>query len=278
MMIPVEHDGMQLMSFGFLLPDGPAIMRGPMVSGYLQQILTQTEWNQLDYLIVDMPPGTGDVQLTMTQTINLTGAVIVTTRQSLSLSDVERGILMFEKVNVPMLGLVENMSWFDCGKCGERHFLFGGNTDTGLGDRYGLSTLAQIPINPQWGARPDLADESPLITEMVDNMIRSQGTVSLNSNERPEVSHDRESFTCVWPNGSTTVTDHYTLRVNCPCAVCVDEYTGEKKLDAASVPKDIEPESFEMLGNYALHIRWNDGHGSGIFPFKLIKELARETR
>ncbi|OGX25542.1 MAG: hypothetical protein A3D10_08480, partial [Omnitrophica WOR_2 bacterium RIFCSPHIGHO2_02_FULL_48_11] len=104
--LPIVKNNLKIMSFGFLLGDAPAVMRGPIVSRYVQQILHGTAWGELDYLFIDMPPGTGDVQLTITQTVRLNGAVIVTTRQTLSLVDVARGILMFEKVEVPILGVI----------------------------------------------------------------------------------------------------------------------------------------------------------------------------
>ncbi|MEI7999605.1 MAG: Mrp/NBP35 family ATP-binding protein, partial [Candidatus Omnitrophota bacterium] len=122
MAVPAEVEGLKLMSFGFLLGDAPAVMRGPIVANYIQQLLFQTDWGELDYLIIDMPPGTGDIQLTITQSIRLTGAVIVTTRQTLSLVDVARGILMFEKVKVPILGIVENMAFFICDACEKKHY------------------------------------------------------------------------------------------------------------------------------------------------------------
>ena len=124
----VEKDDLKIMSFGFLLGDGPAVMRGPMVTNYINQILHNTAWGELDYLFVDMPPGTGDIQLTITQSVQLSGAVIVTTPQTLSLIDVTRGILMFEKVDVPILGLIENMSFFLCDNCDKKHYIFGKNT------------------------------------------------------------------------------------------------------------------------------------------------------
>ena len=113
------------MSFGFLLGDAPAVMRGPIVTRYIHQLLFNVAWGELDYLFIDMPPGTGDVQLTVTQSVKLTGAVIVTTRQGLSLVDVSRGILMFERVNVPILGIIENMSYFMCDSCDKKHYVFG---------------------------------------------------------------------------------------------------------------------------------------------------------
>jgi len=123
MITPVEYKGLKLMSFGFLLGDAPAVMRGPIVSNYIQQLVFQTDWRELDYLILDMPPGTGDVQLTITQSIKLTGAVIVTTHHGLSLVDTARGILMFEKVKVPILGVIENMAYFVAPDTGNKYYI-----------------------------------------------------------------------------------------------------------------------------------------------------------
>ncbi|MCX5758090.1 MAG: Mrp/NBP35 family ATP-binding protein [Candidatus Hydrogenedentes bacterium] len=150
-LMPVEVRGLLTMSFGYLIGDAPAVMRGPMVSpiiwrgpmvmGVVNQVLQDVDWGELDYLIVDMPPGTGDIQLTITQRAKIDGAVIVTTPQALSLVDVAKGILMFEQVDVPVLGLVENMSHFVCDGCGKEHFIFGSSSDM-LQRRFGLPTLA----------------------------------------------------------------------------------------------------------------------------------------
>jgi ATP-binding protein involved in chromosome partitioning len=123
---PLEQHGVRLMSLGFLLePEQAAIMRGPMISGILKQFLEQVEWGELDWLVVDMPPGTGDAQLSLVQTIRLDGVVMVTTPQDVATGDVLRGIRMFEKVNTPVLGIVENMAGFVCPCCGERYEIFG---------------------------------------------------------------------------------------------------------------------------------------------------------
>ena len=148
------------MSFGFLLGDAPAVMRGPIVTRYIQQLLLQTDWEELDYLILDMPPGTGDIQLTITQSIKLTGAVIVTTHHSLSLVDTARGILMFEKVNVPILGVIENMAYFSAPDTGKKYYVFGEQKAGALSKRFGVKTLVEIPILEQlsgdreFGSRP----------------------------------------------------------------------------------------------------------------------------
>jgi ATP-binding protein involved in chromosome partitioning len=120
-MEPLENHGVQVSSIGFLIdPDEPMVWRGPMVTQALQQLLEQTNWRDLDYLIVDMPPGTGDIQLTLSQKVPVTGAVIVTTPQDIALLDARKGLKMFEKVGIPILGIVENMSTHICSNCGHR--------------------------------------------------------------------------------------------------------------------------------------------------------------
>lgn len=148
--VPLEAHGVKLMSLGFLLDDEqPAIMRGPLISGILRQFLEQVEWGELDYLIVDMPPGTGDAQLSLVQTINLDGALMITTPQDLSTADVRRGIRMFERVNTRVLGVVENMSGFYCPCCGERIDIFGRGGGATLSEDMHLPVLAQIPLDTQ---------------------------------------------------------------------------------------------------------------------------------
>ena len=146
MVVPIECHNLKLMSFGFLWQDAPAVMRGPMVTNYIQQILFQTDWGELDYLILDLPPGTGDVQLTVTQSIKLTGAVIVTTHHALSLADTARGLLMFEKVKVPILGVIENMAYFIAPDTGKKYTIFGEHKAGALAQRFGVKTLVEIPI------------------------------------------------------------------------------------------------------------------------------------
>ncbi len=148
-LIPMESFGLRVMSMGFLVSDdSPVVWRGPMVHGILQQFLGQVLWGDLDYLIVDMPPGTGDAQLTLTQSAPLAGAVIITTPQDVSLIDARRGLRMFEKVNVPVLGLIENMSFFVCHKCDERHDIFRHGGGKKVSEELGIPFLGEIPIEP----------------------------------------------------------------------------------------------------------------------------------
>ena len=148
MIIPIEQYGLRLMSMGFLLDDtSPAILRGPMVTRYTQQFLRQVEWGELDYLILDLPPGTGDIQLTIVQTVALSGAIIVTTPQEVALIDARKAATMFEKVNVAVLGLVENMSYFVSPSDAKRYDIFGSGGGEREARRLRVPMLGQIPID-----------------------------------------------------------------------------------------------------------------------------------
>ena len=147
-MEPMENYGVQVMSIGFMIePDNPMIWRGPMATQALDQLLRQTNWRDVDYLIVDMPPGTGDIQLTLSQRVPLTGAVIVTTPQDIALLDARKGLKMFEKVGVPILGIVENMAVYCCPNCGHTEHIFGADGGRRMAAEYGVDYLGALPLN-----------------------------------------------------------------------------------------------------------------------------------
>jgi ATP-binding protein involved in chromosome partitioning len=147
LMVPVEAFGLQCMSIGFLVPEDQAMVwRGPMVMGALTQMLGQTDWGELDVMVVDLPPGTGDAQLTLSQRVKLAGAVIVSTPQDIALLDARRGVAMFKKVGVPILGVVENMSFFQCPHCGERTDIFGHGGAEAEARKLGVPFLGAVPL------------------------------------------------------------------------------------------------------------------------------------
>lgn len=153
--IPLEAHGIKLMSMGFLLEDrSPVIVRGPMATRYTQQFLRQVAWEELDYLVLDLPPGTGDIQLTIVQTVSVDGAIIVTTPQEVALIDARKAVSMFAKVNVPILGLVENMAWFEC-DAGKIYHIFGKDGGVREAEHLNVPLLAQIPINIETRERGD---------------------------------------------------------------------------------------------------------------------------
>lgn len=274
---PVEVDGLKTMSLGYMMGDKPAVVRGPIVSNYTMQLLQQTEWGPLDYLIIDMPPGTGDIQLTLTQQAALDGAIIVTTPHALSLADVARGILMFETVHVPVLGVVENMAWFECGQCSTRHYPFGQH-DAALQKRFGITSLAQLPIRHglslanNRGCGADIQE----FARLAEQLHRAIGMRRLGGEEQPAVEARPDGVYITWPDGSKSVAGNKALRASCQCALCVNEYTGEKILNPATIPADITAKEVQPLGNYAVAITWSDGHNSGIFTWEHLREHSEE--
>src|SRR5216110_1384289 len=171
--IPIEQYNLKLMSMGFLLDDtSPAILRGPMVTRYTQQFLRQVEWGTLDYLILDLPPGTGDIQLTIVQTVALSGAIIVTTPQEVALIDARKAATMFEKVNVPVLGLIENMSYFLSPSDGKRYDIFGGGGGEREARRLRVPLLGQIPIDITTREAGDRG--MPIVSEDPDSVVGAE--------------------------------------------------------------------------------------------------------
>jgi ATP-binding protein involved in chromosome partitioning len=173
-MRPVYKAGVALMSIGFIAgEDAPVVWRGPLLARALQQFLNQVEWGPLDYLLIDLPPGTGDVPLTLSQAVALSGALIVTTPQSVALEDVERGIAMFSKVEVDILGIVENMSYYLCSQCGQRHEIFGCGGGAAAAERLGLPFLGALPLSAAIRQSGDegRAAPDPLFAAIGDGLV-----------------------------------------------------------------------------------------------------------
>lgn len=264
---------LQVMSFGFMLGDQPAVMRGPMVSNVVHQLLHQVEWGPLDYLVIDFPPGTGDVQLTLSQATQIDAAVIVTTPHELSLADVRKGIMMFDKVGVPVIGVIENMAYFECG-CGQRHEIFGPAGGGLLRERFGLENLAVLPLRPAISGRLETSAAAPEAAAATDAVIRALGRQTLARPERPEAKATPTHVELHWRDGRSERVPNRTLRLACGCALCVDEMSRAPVLDPATVPEDIQALELWTIGNYALGVSWSDGHATGYFPFQTIRELA----
>lgn len=149
-LVPLVRHDIKLMSIGFMVPEEQAmIWRGPMLHSAIRQFLSDVDWGELDYLIIDLPPGTGDVALSLTQAIPLTGAVIVTTPQDVALADVRRGVAMFERLGVPILGIIENMSYFLCPYCDEKTEIFRAEGGRNMSERFGVALLGQIPLDAE---------------------------------------------------------------------------------------------------------------------------------
>ncbi len=288
LILPLDYEGMKVMSFGYVPAaaggSGAAIMRGPMVTQVINQLLTGTEWGELDYLIIDMPPGTGDVQLTLTQIIPITAAIIVTTPQELSFVDVVKGIQMFDKLKVPTVSVIENMAYFQCDACDKKHYLFGPGVRQRLVDQFGIKNSFEIPLVPDISRLSDagtpLALEEPdhpvaaLFRDIAESTITEIRRLSEGGAGAPQMRFViGRGLVATWPDGREQDIAPADLRRRCRCAHCVEEMTGKQLLDPASVPDDIYPTEIHPMGNYAVAINWSDGHNSSIYPYDLIASL-----
>ena len=308
--IPAERHGLKVISMGMLTgDDNPAVLRGPMVGKYLKMFVAGVQWGPLDYLILDLPPGTGDTQLTLAQSMPLSGAVIVTTPQDVSLKIARRGLRMFQKVQVPILGIVENMRTFTCPHCGQSTDIFRNGGGERMSQELGVPFLGALPLDPAVVAcgdagRPIVVDQPKSVSAQVyaaiaaalAEQLHAVATVlrpfvwSWESNEgapawmkgavRPTGSRitpigfrrrDPRTLSVLWEDGHSDDFDVRDLRLACHCALCVEEMSGRKLLDPKTVRPDVSPRKIVSIGNYAIGLDWNDGHNSGIHTFKNLR-------
>ena len=283
---PLQYKGVKLMSFGYTqdpLDDrNPALMRGPMVSQVINQLLTQTNWGALDYLIIDMPPGTGDIPLTLSQLIPMTAAVIVTTPQRLSFVDVIKGIELFYNLKVPTIAVLENMSYYECGTCQERQYPFGRGALQSLVNEFGFKYAFECPIDsvvsptsdaglPLVLAHPD-AKATQVIHQLAGAVAREVSRLRYQSTGAPAVEvmdANGKLMIRVSQGERESWVEPRDLRLACRCARCQDEWTGRPLLDASSIPDDVVPEGLGPVGNYAVGVNWTDGHSS-IYPYEVL--------
>ncbi len=194
-LVPLQSHGIAAMSIGFLVDaEQPMVWRGPMVTQALTQLLSETHWGTLDYLVVDMPPGTGDIQLTLAQRVPVAGALIVTTPQDIALADARKGLKMFEKVAVPVLGIVENMSVHICSHCGHAEHIFGAGGGARMAEQYGVKLLGELPLDAHIreeadGGRPTVvaAPDSPRARAYLDMARRTAGALAIRARDRSAV-------------------------------------------------------------------------------------------
>jgi ATP-binding protein involved in chromosome partitioning len=287
---PIAH-GVKVVSMGFFVNPGDAVIwRGPMLHKAVEQFLGQVDWGELDYLIVDLPPGTGDIQLSLCQMIPLTGAAVVSTPQDVALKVAEKAIIMFKKLNTPVLGIVENMSGYVCGHCGSREDVFGVGGAKRYATENAIPFLGEVPLSldiretsdsgqPIVISHPD-SPSAKAFMKIAENLAAqiSIRTANMGADNRPIPSkielRSRQQLAIMWSDGKETVLGCYDLRVACPCAQCVDEMTGERRLNPLSVSKDVWPQNIAPVGRYALHFEWSDGHRSGIYTFEHLRKAA----
>lgn len=280
---PLENRGVKLMSFGFVQQEdsqAPAIMRGPMVSQIINQLLTQTQWGELDYLVIDMPPGTGDVQLTLAQLIPITASVIVTTPQHISFIDVVKGVHMFDSLKVPTVAVVENMSYFLCENCEHKHQLYGKGALQQLVDTFGFQSTFELPVHasvspagdngvPVVIQEPDSA-VAKVFASLSESIVREVSKIQFGNPEKPRVEFiENKGIEVQFPGKDTKKINPFDLRQKCRCAHCVEEFTGKILIQSVGSSKKIIPLSIKPVGNYAVGIQWSDGHAS-LYPYEAL--------
>jgi ATP-binding protein involved in chromosome partitioning len=287
---PMEAHGLKAMSMGFLVDEEtPVIWRGPMVVGALNQMLRDVAWGQdgdLDVLIIDMPPGTGDVQLTMAQQVPLAGAVIVSTPQDLALIDARKGLSMFRKVGVPVLGIVENMSTFICPKCGERSDIFGHGGAEAEAQRLGVPFLGAVPLDMDVRLRSDAGE--PITATAPESqhaqIFRDIATRTLAELEQAQQNAVRPPRLEITGGGSGLTVQFACktqyefsaelLRVMSPSA----EVQGHSPDQRVTVPgkRNVKIRELRPVGNYAVRIAFDDGHDTGLYTWTYLQQLGRE--
>ncbi len=289
-LVPLERAGIKLMSMGLLTEAStPVVWRGPIATQMVRQFLGAVDWGTLDYLLVDLPPGTGDIQLTLVQGAPLTGAVIVTTPQEVALGVAKRGLGIFGQTNVPILGLIENMSGFECPSCHTTTAIFKQGGGRAAAKELNLPFLGAVPLDPETVLAGDAgepvvlrAPKSPAAQafrtaagELARQAaIATEGLAEAKAHPAKVEPAGPSGMRIVWDDGHESRYSYRALRLACPCAACVDEFTGEKRLDPASVPADVHALMTGTIGRYALNFRWSDGHDSGIYTYGRLRVLC----
>ena len=284
---PVEYEGVKVVSFGYA-GQGSAIMRGPMVSGLVNQLLTTSEWGELDYLLLDMPPGTGDIHLTLGQVVPITAAVVVTTPQKLAFIDVDKGVRMFAKLEVPCVAVVENMSTFT-GDDGKVYRPFGRGSGQSICEAYDIPHLIEMPIEPGLSSGGDsgtplsLSDPTGPIAALYQDIgaFVVREVAKINSGRGPTAELDPDRRGCLKVQ-IADVNDGLPFYVSGASVRKSDQSARAKNsnespdvlLTGEKVPDDLEPVSVATVGNYAVSVTWPDGF-SQVAPFRVLKTLPR---
>jgi ATP-binding protein involved in chromosome partitioning len=284
---PMQGYGLKVMSMGFLIDEGsPIIWRGPMVVSALTQMLRDVEWGELDVLVIDMPPGTGDVQLTMAQQVPLSGAIIVSTPQDLALIDARKGLSMFRKVDVPVLGIVENMSTFICPRCGERSDIFGHGGAEREAEKLGIPFLGGIPLHisirttsdaglPIVATAPD-SPEAAIYQEIAAKAWSELQESRLARVDPPrlEVTAGGRELTVTFKEAKPFTLSAEMLRVMSPSAE-VQGHSPEQRVTVGN-KRTVKIKELKPVGNYAVRIVFDDGHDTGLYAWYYLQTLDRE--
>ncbi len=282
--LPAVSHGIELISMAHFKQDSKAaVVRAPIANGMVTQFLQQVKWGPLDYLLIDFPPGTGDVQITLSQKAALTGAILITTPQEVALMDVKKCLNMFEQVRVPVLGIVENMGYYE-ESSGVISYPMGKGGGKKLAETSGHLFLGTLPLHPLIGQALDEGrslfeipgSEAEKLQRSFLNIVEkivdenSAKNASTLENFHPV---DEYSFAVEWGDGSKSVYRLSDLQRACPCAACYDEETGRHKVARDEVPDALQAFGIERVGRYALKVHFKSGCSKGIYHFDYLRRL-----
>jgi len=286
---PVEAHGMKIMSMGFLTnKDTPVVWRGPIASQLVQQFLGSVDWGDLDYLFVDMPPGTGDIQLTLSQSVPLTGAVIVTTPQEIAHTIAEKGLRMFQQVKIPILGIIENMAGFTPPGSDEVYHIFGEGGGTSAAEEFDLPLLGQISLRQELREAMDtgkfVEDENiksiASLIAVEAMMIVTNEELSPFSPQEMNLANDGKTLVIKWQDNVEHIISAFNVRFKCPCAHCVDEITGVQLIKEEEIPPNVKILESVPVGRYGVKFAFDDpspGANTGIYTFTFLRQLGEEA-
>lgn len=287
MIVPLESHGVKFISMAAVGPQqGPMVVRSPIALKALSQFLVNVRWGALDYLLIDLPPGTGDIQLTLAQKAQLTGVIVVTTPQRLAAEIAKKSIEMFKKVNVPVLGVVENMSGYTCTHCHQTSSLFKQGGGAKLAEMFKLPLLGRLPLDPELMRLSDLGQSiiesqaskpvrvafEGLTQAVIEQVAKYAGQAQPEEPKKVVLNEKNGWLEFVWADNQHTSFSPYDLRLHCSCASCKDEFTGEPLLEASKIDKAIQILSVKKMGRYGVAIKFSDGHSTGIYRYQRLRQ------
>lgn len=278
---PALCQGIRMISMAYFRKEQEAaIVRAPIANGLITQFIKNVDWGDLDYLLIDFPPGTGDIQLTLSQQANLTGAVMVTTPQDVAVMDVRKAMNLFDQVKIPIIGIVENMSFYHHTQSNEKIYLFGKGGGERLAMERGVPFLGSIPIYPEISNSGDLgislfsttSEAKSSFTDVALQLLKQLKVLENQEVVRRVSSPEKNLLSIEWADGKVSQFSLGKLQSQCPCANCVNEVTGVRNIQP--VRGDVEALKVFNVGRYGLRIQFSSGCSTGIYSFDFLKQLA----
>ena len=283
MIKPMDADGIKFISMGNLTGDnGPVVWRAPIAVQAIKQFLNGVHWGELDFLLIDLPPGTGDIQITLVQEAQLTGAIIVSTPQRVASEVARLGLEMFKQVNIPIMGIVENMANFTCPECNSETKLYKSKALRNMAKATGSNIIGSVPLD---GDLMEACDEGKSVFSLGEKSSSALAFTNIAMNVLDYLKMPHENLLGVkkflvadggkielnWADGTHSQHNAFDLRVKCKCALCVDEMTGEPLLKKDEIQDDIRITGADPVGLYGMSLRFTDGHSSGIYKLEELR-------